>query len=152
MTEGVRRTKQLMSGGLSVVRLRTVTNHLSSDRQVVTHCTRTTPVQSSRHHTCTTPVHRVHRHGYLPLSKFFRSKTSGKSVIKTSLTRTCSASNVRWRRGTARVIRPLHDAVADCRPCNNRSISPARRAHSSKPANCMFSVLLPFLIYPSRYF
>ena len=34
----------------------------------------------------------------------------------------CSASYVCWQRGTARIL-----------PCSNRSISPARLAHSSKP-------------------
>ena len=45
----------------------------------------------------------------------------------------CSASYVRWQRGTA-CIRPPHAAAAERRSCSNQSIYPARRVHSSKSA------------------
>ena len=50
-----------------------------------------------------------------------------------TLSSLCSASYVSWQRGTARICCCGADA-ADRRPCSDRSISPACRAHSSKPA------------------
>ena len=49
----------------------------------------------------------------------------------------CSASYVSCKRGTTRIAAERRAAAPCCcgaRPCSNRSISPTRRAHSSKPA------------------
>ena len=59
---------------------------------------------------------RVTQHGWCVVSS------------KTSL---CSASYVSCKRGTARICCCV---LLRRRPCSNRSISPTRRTHSSKPA------------------
>jgi len=63
------------------------------------------------------------------------AQTPRQSSVMVVITTTslCSASYVGRQRGTARIC-PPHAAAAKRRPRSNRSIFPARRAHSSKPA------------------
>jgi len=71
-----------------------------------------------------------------------QSHQSPPYAITTELNRLCSASYVSCKCGTARIC-----CCAPCsshtllrrRPCCNRSISPTRQTHSSKPTTCYCS-------------
>ena len=79
----------------------------------------------------------------LKVTNSLTSVDTNELFADTTETSLCSASYVSWQRGTARIGPPL--LRRGCcwayarRPCSNRSIYPASRAHSSKPAACCCS-------------